>query len=236
MKVDSNIASAINKYISDSGKPAKDFAAKLGISEAALIKWRKKGNGITEPKWQILFSYIKKYLPADSIYVDDAGKEQYASTLDDIPEKYLDPKYIPAMLPVINLETASQYPGMLDAFDKFAKNMSNEKVEFHAKKAIPGGMLAIKMDTKDWLPSLPENATVFIAGKDYPQDGDMVFLKTVDEQVIFAIYNDKGKSIVLNTIPNSQNLKAKLEFKKTQARQTLLWIYPVVSYEVNLRF
>lgn len=235
MKVDSNIVKAINKYIADNGGTASNFAKKLNVSAPTIIKWQKVGNGITKQRWQVLFEHIKNYLPKESISIDDAGDEHYYSNLKNVDKKYFSPRYVPMMLPLISLKTASQYPGMLESFQQYAKNASSKTVELHATNQVPAGMFAIEINTSDWAPSLPKGATVFVAGNENPSNGDLVFIQTQDNRVLFATYEDKNSKVNIKTVDNSKKIAEKITFKKTDVRKHILWIFPVVSYEVKLR-
>lgn len=235
MKVDSNIVSAINDYLSDTKQAASDLAKKLGVTDPTIIKWRKVGNGITAPRWQKLFKLIKQYLPKDRIFINDAGKEDYQNTLEGVPDMYTN-KYIPAMIPVITMQHAVEYDSLVESFDKYAKSKSAELAEFHAKKELPKGMFAVRMQDESWMPSIPKSAIIFIAGDEFPTDGDMIMVKTQKQKTMFAIFKTDGKSaITITPIANSKGIKDSLKFNKSEARQHIEWICPVVCYEVMLR-
>ncbi|MEI8245581.1 MAG: S24 family peptidase [Lentisphaerota bacterium] len=236
MKVDSNIIAAINDYLSANEMPASDLAQKMNVKPPAIIKWRKIGCGITPPRWQKLFPLIKQYLPKDRIFINDAGKEEYQDTLAGVPDKYTAPRYIPAMIPIISIEDAGQYDSLVESFDSYAKSKSKESAEFHAKKELPKGMFAIRLKDDSWMPSIPKNALVFVAGDEFPADGDMVMVKTKAKHnnTILAIFKT-GKAITLKPIANSLKITDEIKFEKSEARKFIEWIGPVVCYEVMLR-
>lgn len=41
MRIDINIANAIDRYLSEENMTAAEFARKMGISSSALVKWRR---------------------------------------------------------------------------------------------------------------------------------------------------------------------------------------------------
>ena len=85
MKVDAYIVNAIDQYILANKLTQAAFAKQLGISEATMVKWRRQGNGITGRRWQHLYRYIKRYLPAERIFIAGNGEEHYSSATEGTP-------------------------------------------------------------------------------------------------------------------------------------------------------
>ena len=229
VRIDSNIVNAINEYLASVQGEYQELARNVGASPASLTKWRKIGNGITEPKWKKLFPYIKPFLPQERIYIDDTGCEQYSSTIASTPAYSFEPKYIPTMIPNVPFENLAGYDNMLESIIQFGKRINASEIEYRPKHSDVTGIWATSIPDKRYTPVLPEDAVLYACTSETPRSNRMVIAKTHDNNVFVARYQlMNGKFALLNVITEKPILCEKIE----DARKIIQWIFPVLYYEV----
>jgi hypothetical protein len=230
VKIDSHIVNAIQEYIASNGMEAQEFASEMGVSGACITKWGKVGNGITQPKWQVLFPKIKQFLPKERIYIDDSGDERYLSTTKHESNYVFHPKYVPAMVHLFPLQMLSQFDNMLQSATQFGMDMGATLVEYRIKHAKKNGIVAVKMDSTEYDPVIPLGTTMFACtGGEAPKNGGLVIVKNVDGKVIVARYNKNEKSFSLNDVVTGEPITV---CDISSARKFIVWIFPVLYYEV----
>ena len=79
MRVDQHIITAIDQYLQANRLTQKEFARRLGVCEATVVKWHRAGNGVSNVHWRIIYPLIKRYLPQNRIFITNAGEEEYSS-------------------------------------------------------------------------------------------------------------------------------------------------------------
>ena len=228
MKVDSNIVKAIELYVKNNTDGFVDFAQKFGISPAALTKWRKVGSGITNKKWQQLLPLIRKYLPDDRFYIDDAGNEQYSSVTAKQSSYYFEPKYIPIMVPTFTPEQLSDYDDMLESITQYGANLKVKTSEYRPKHQQKTSIMAVKIDSKDFEPMLPANSTLFVCTGERPHDNCIVIAKLVSGDIIIGKYNRSSNDFTIRDFSSGELLQG----TASDVRSIITWIFPVLYYEV----
>ena len=229
VRVDSNIVNAINEYLASVQGDYQDVARNVGVSPAAITKWRKVGNGITDSKWKKLFPIIRPFLPKDRIYIDDTGCEQYSSTIANTPAYTFEPKYIPTMVPNVSFNSLCDFDNMLESMLQFGKRIGAKEVEYRPKHSDVTGIWATAIPDKRYAPVLPEDAMLYICTSEAPQTNRLVIIKTHDNKVIVARYQLlNGKFALLDIVTNKPIICEKI----ADARKIIQWIFPVLYYEV----
>lgn len=232
MKVDSNIVSAIETYLSENHVGYLAFSQRLGVSPAAITKWRKVGSGITQTRWKELFPLIRKYLPKDRIYLDDAGKEQYSSNSAKQSAYFFEPKYIPMMVPAVTLEQLSEYSDVLESVTQFGARVKAPMLEYRPKHANKSGVLAVKINTNDMAPILPKGTTLFVCTGERPSDAGLVVAMPVGGKPIIGRYTRDGERFSIQEIGTQKPSGKGISGKIKDARSTITWAFPVLYYEV----
>jgi hypothetical protein len=229
VKVDSHIVAAIKSYLHDNDMQAQDFAARLGVTPAAITKWCRVGSGITDQKFDALFSKIKKYLPKDRIYIDDAGSERYSSATASASQYIFEPKYVPASVPVIPLEQMAVFDNMLESTEQFARRINAESVEYRAKHSGKTGIMAVKINSDIYSPVLPSSATLFVSTAETPKQSSLCVVKTTSGDVFVGVYSSKDDKFSFTDVWNRKEI---MSGNIQKARALIQWIFPVLYYEV----
>lgn len=229
VRVDTNIVNAINEYLASVQGEYQDVARIVGASPAAITKWRKVGNGITESKWKKLFPIIKPFLPNERIYIDDTGCEQYSSTIANTPAYTFEPKYIPTMIPNIPFDNLSAFDNMLESMLQFGKRIGAKEVEYRPKHSDVTGVWATTIPDKRYIPVLPEDAVLYVCTSETPRVNRMVIAKNHENNVIVARYQlMNGKFALLDIVTDKPIICEKI----ADVRKIIQWIFPVLYYEV----
>ena len=229
MQIDSNIVKAIEKYLNENELMAMDLAASLGVSPATMTKWRKVGNGITDQKWDALFPLIKKYLPAERIYIDTAGVEQYSSAVQKESAYSFDPKYVPAMIPLFSTDDLAEYDNMLESAMQFGKRTQAKQIEYRAKHPNKQGVFALRLDNDDFAPVMPSGSTIFACTSETPVTGSVIVFKNAAGLVTIGRYQQKQSNFRITTLDSRSQL---VQGKISEARSIITWAFPVLFYEV----
>lgn len=227
MRVDRNIAVAITQYLEENNMAAKDLCEMLEVSQPAFVKWRRPGKGITVRYWEKLFPLIKKYLPAERMYVDASGQEQYSSMLEGTGcHQYFQPRYIPQMVPVFTIEEIEQYPYVTHNIEQFAIDNDVPRIEYRPRsKGCGAGVFAMQVDFKTGV--IPVDALVFISAEIRPKNGSTVLFRDAPGVAQFGRYaqvDDRFSITCGRTVLVSGSLN--------QIRHLVQWIFPVMYYEV----
>ena len=229
VRVDTNIVNAINEYLASVQGDYIDVARNVGVSPAAITKWRKVGNGITDSKWKKLFPIIRPFLPKERIYIDDAGCEQYSSTIANTPTYTFEPKYIPTMVPNVPFENLADFDNMLESMVQFGKRIGANEVEYRPKHSDVNGIWATTIPDKRYAPVLPEDAVLYVCTSETPRTNRIVVVKIHDNNVFIARYQlMNGKFALLDIVTDKPILCEKI----ADARKIIQWIFPVLYYEV----
>lgn len=229
VRVDSNIVNAIDEYLASVQGEYQSIARSVGVSPASITKWRKIGNGITEAKWKKLFPAIRPYLPKDRIYIDDAGCEQYSSTISSTPTYAFEPKYIPTMIPNIPFDMLSEYDNMLESMVQYGKRINAAEVEYRPKHSDVTGIWATSINNKKYAPVLPEDAILYVCTSETPRTNRIAIVKTHDNDVIVVKYKLMADKFALLDIVTEKPIICE---KISDARKIIQWIFPVLYYEV----
>ena len=231
MKVDSHIAHAIDQCIAESKVSAEEFARQLGVSNASITKWRKVGNGITQIRWDGLFPLIRKYLPKDRLYIDDAGKEQYSSAAAKQSSYFFEPKYVPLMVPTFSLTQISAYDDTLESVTQLGERLRVPLSEYRPKHKEKSSIFAIHLDDDLLAPVFPKRTTLFVCGGERPiSGGQVVVFAAGAKQPIIGQYIRKGTEF--SVVPADGNPKHAISGKVEDAKKLITWIFPVLYYEV----
>lgn len=228
MKVDSHIVRAIDKFIADNGMSYEDFARKQGVSCASITKWRKVGNGITAKRWEKLFPLLKKYLPADRIFINDAQREQYSSVAAKQSSYVFEPKYIPLMVPVFSMKQIATYDDMLESVTQFGVRLKAKTAEYRPKHKEKSSVFAVSLTDNALAPVFPAKTTLFVCGGERAENGGLVLALTAGKKAILGTYKRQGDKFAVI----SADGKTAAEGKVADAKKLLTWIFPVLYYEV----
>lgn len=229
VRVDTNIVNAIDEYLASVQCDYQDLARKIGVAPASITKWRKVGNGITEAKWKCLFPIIKPFLPSERIYIDDSGSEQYSSTIGGTPAYTFEPKYIPTMIPNIEIDALAEYDNMLESIVQFGERINAEEIEYRPKHSNVAGVFAVTLTGKQCEPVLPKGAVLYACTSETTRSNVISLVKTNDNKVFVARYQlMNGKFALLNVTNNKPIICEKI----IDARKIIQWIFPVLYYEV----
>lgn len=229
MKVDSHIVNAIESYLSEHQIGYVAFAEQLGVSAAAVTKWRKVGCGITQMRWRNLFTLIRKYLPKDRIYIDDAGREQYSSVAAKQSSYFFEPKYIPLMVPTFTLDQLAEYDDMLESVTQLGSRLKVSSTEYRPKHPDKSGILAVALNNDDLGPILPHGTKMFICTGERPTDDCLVIAKPVNGNPVVGRYSKSRDSFSIQNVCNGGNC---ITGKIKDARNIITWVFPVLYYEV----
>lgn len=224
MKVDAYIVNAIDQYILANKLTQAAFAKQLGISEATMVKWRRQGNGITGRRWQHLYRYIKRYLPAERIFIAGNGEEHYSSATEGTGVRvYFEPKYIPQMVPVLVDEHLRQYQQMLQSVEQYVAGRDFPRVEYRPHSKATSGIFCYVLPQAEV--GVPQGARLFVSSEEKPRSGGLVLAVTAAGKIMLANYTTSGNTF---TLAGRENITGKL----AQAREMLTMLATVVMYEV----
>ena len=227
MKVDSHIVRAIEQFMAVGKISCEDFARKVGVSNAAVTKWRKVGSGITQARWQVVFPLIRKYLPEERIYIDDAGREQYSSAAAKQSGYFFEPKYIPLMVPTFTMEQIAAYDDTLESITQFGARMNAGVSEYRPKHKEKSSVFAIKLSDDKHAPILPTNTTLFVCAGERPSNSGLVVTLAGGEPFI-GVYRREGDEFVIEGTDGQKKVSGKVK----DAKRLIAWTYPVLYYEV----
>lgn len=230
MKIDSYIVNAQKKYMQERQITASEFSAELKISPACAVKWSKVGNGITDQKWEELFPKIKEYLPKDRIYIDDSGKERYMSATEHVSEYVFEPKYVPAMVPLVSLKYLSGFDNVIDSVAQFGWKIGADMVEYRPRHPNKSGIMAVKIDNNLYDPVLPRDSILFVCtGGETISPGCLCFAKDVNGEIFIGRYCKRRDQFSVTDLMSEKPLV----IGETDApRKAINWIFPVLYYEV----
>lgn len=220
MRVDQHIIHAIDQYLSANRITQKEFARRLGVSEATIVKWRRQGNGISGPRWRAIYPIIKRYLPPSRIYITNAGEEEYSSLNDD---KGFDPKTLPSRIPILNTEKLKKYNPIV-SIEQFAQTEKLDRVDYRPKVAGVGGMFCYDLEFAS--NGVPTGARLFISSEVKPKNGSLVLAVAANGVVTLGTYSATGT--VFELVVDGKKMPGKLD----DIRRLFTGFFPVISYEV----
>lgn len=229
MKVDSEISRAIDRYLHDNKLTYDDFSKLMKVSPACITKWRKIGNGITNHKWGMIFPLIKKYLPADRIFIDDAGKEQYSSATLHQSSYVFEPKYIPLMVPTFQLAELADFDDTLESIIQFGERSKVKLSEYRPKHPDMSGIFAIVVADNSLAPVLPEKTKLFACTGERPNDGCLVVANSANGKPVIGRYKRSKSNFYVSSVIDDKDL---ISGEIKDARNIITWIFPVLYYEV----
>lgn len=228
-RVDSAIATAIREYMISRNIDQQQLAREMGVSNPCITKWLKVGSGITDQKWQVLFPRIKRFLPKNNIYINDAGEENYSSSVKGVSSYIFEPKYTPAMVHMIPMSALTDFDNIITSVTQFGRDIAAKKVAYHAKHSGKDSVLAVQVDSDAFAPVIPENTTLFVCA-DAPHVRSLVVVRLNDGTVTLAKYSvDADRQFALLDIKTEKPFAI---CKIASARQLISWIFPVLYYEV----
>ena len=222
MRIDINIANAIERLLQDRHITARAFADEMEVSESTLVKWRRPGNGMTGRRWQALFPVIKKYLPQERIFVAQNGEEHYSSLNETASagSQYFEPKYIPQMVPIFGQEDLTAYLPMVENVEQYAYDHNLPRTEYRPRLAGCGGVFAY--DLPQPCAGMPTGARLYISSEAKPKNGCMAIAVDTSGKVAIGPYSS-GDGIF-----NVAGITGRL----AQASIMLTLLCPVIMYEV----
>lgn len=229
IRVDTNIVNAIDEYLASVNGDYQDLARRIGVSPAAITKWRKVGNGITNAKWKLLFPVIKAFLPSERIYIDDSNSEQYSSTLHGTNTYTFEPKYVPTMISNIEIDAMTEYDNMLESIVQFGERINAKNIEYRPKHSNVAGVFAVTLTNKKCEPVLPKDAVLYVCTSETTRSNVISLVKTNDNKVFVARYQLMNGKFALLDVTNNKPIVCE---KTTDARKIIQWIFPVLYYEV----
>ena len=229
MKVDSHIVSAINQYVDENKITYEDFAKQFHVSCASMTKWRRVGYGINSKNWDMLFLKIRKFLPEDRIFINDAGKEQYSSVAEKQSAYVFDPKYVPVMVPVFSITDMDNYDDTLESVTQFGVGLKAKTAEYRPKHKDKSSVFAIRISDDSTAPVLPKQTTLFVCAGERPQQSGMVVALPTDGKAMIGYYKRTGDKFEITPF-NKDNEKVCGKVK--DAKKLVAWIFPVLYYEV----
>ena len=223
MKVDSEISRAVERYLHENELTYEEFSRRMGVSPASITKWRKVGNGITSIKWAALFPLIKKYLPEDRIFIDDSGKEQYSSATEHQSSYVFEPKYLPQMVPIFQLDSLKGFDNTLESVIQFAKKNSSGLSEYRPKHSNISGVFAVDIDDNSLAPVIPAKTRIFACTSEKPHNNGLVIANPASADVaIIGRYSRNGSQFFIHSVCDNTVL---LSGETTDARALIVWIF-----------
>lgn len=228
MKIDSHIVRAIDKFITENGISYEEFARQQKVSCAAITKWRKVGNGITPARWERLFPLLKKYLPQDRIFIDDAQKEQYSSAAAHQSSYVFEPKYMPLMVPVFSMKQIAAYDDTLESVTQLGVRLKAKKAEYRPKHKEKSSVFAVSLTDNALAPVFPVKTTLFVCAGERPVDGGLALTLPVGDGAILGTYKRQGDTFSVIAPDGTPAIEGKV----ADAKKLLTWIFPVLYYEV----
>lgn len=222
MRIDINIANAIDRLLNERHIAAAALAKELKISEAALVKWRRPGNGITGRMWQALYPKIKQYLPQERIFIAQNGEEHYSS-LNETSKSgnpYFEPKFIPQMVPIFAEADLLAYLPMVQSVEQYACIHNLQRTEYRPRIAGCGGIFA--HDLQSPASGMPVGARLFISSEAKPKSGCMALAIDMQGKLHIGLYTADNGLFSIGGISG----------KLVQASTMITMICPVIMYEV----
>lgn len=219
MKVDENIARAISEYITSSRTTQKAFAAKMGVSEATMVKWRKPGNGVAEARWKKLFPLIRPYLPKTRLYVSSAGEVEYSSMLGGRRGRFREP----ALIPLLKQSDLLKYDSVVN-IEQFAQAEKLSRIEYRAKVPGIGGMFCFDLENAS--AGVPGGARLFVSSEAKPKNGSLVLAATNTAEIVLGVYSAAGRMFELDA--GERRETGRIE----DIRRLFTGFFPVIAYEV----
>lgn len=230
MKIDSHIVKAIDKFIEENGISYEDFARQQKVSCASITKWRKVGNGITATRWERLFPLLKKYLPQDRIFINDAQKEQYSSAAAKQSSYFFDPKYVPLMVPTFSLKEIADYDDTLESITQLGERLKAKLSEYRPKHKDKSSIFAIQITDNKLAPVFPKRTTFFVCAGERPASSGLVLMLTADKIPVIGQYRRKGDEFSVTSADGER--EHSIRGKVADAKKMITWIFPVLYYEV----
>ena len=229
MKVDTNIVNAIESYLAENKIGYVIFAEMIGVSAASVTNWRKVGSGISQMRWQSVFKLIRKHLPKDRIYIDDAGHEQYLSVASKTSSRVFEPQYIPIMVPTFSLEQLLEYDDLLESVTQFGKRLGVATSEYQPKHPDKSGVMVVLLTDDTHAPVLPRGTKLFACTGERPEDRNLVIAKLVNAGLIVGRYFRGEDDFRITGISDDLMIYGSVN----DARNIITWIFPVLYYEVE---
>ena len=229
MKVDSEISRAIDRYLHDNKLTYDDFSRQMQVSPACITKWKKIGSGITERKWENLFPMLKKYLPADRIFINDAGKEQYSSATQHQSAYVFEPKYIPLLVPTFRLDQLADFDDTLESIIQFGERTKVKLSEYRPKHAGMSGIFSVEIAGSALAPIIPDKTKLFACTGEHPHKGSLVVANAIGGKPVVGVYQTSSTKFSIFDIKKGNTM---ISGKIKDARNIVTWIFPVLYYEV----
>ena len=220
MRVDQNIITAIDQYLQANRITQKEFARRLGVCEATVVKWHRAGNGISNVHWRTIYPIIKRYLPQNRIFITNAGNEEYSSLTG---EHEIDPKFQPLFVPLLNTDKLKKYNPIV-GIEQFAQSENLDRVAYRPKVAGVGGIFRYDLETAS--NGVPAGAWLYVSSEAKPKNGSLVLAVASNGVVTLGTYSATGT--VFELIVDGKKMSGKL----ASIRTLFTGFFPVVSYEV----
>jgi transcriptional regulator with XRE-family HTH domain len=234
IKVDSNIVSAINKLVDSQGITLTGLAERLGVSSSTLTKWRRVGCGITEGKWAKLFALIRDYLPEERIYIDDAGKPQYSSTVQRVSSYFFEPKFVPQTVPLFELRQLTELNLKIETATQFGTRTGLDMVEYRPRHALMTDVIAVIIRDDDLAPVLPNGTMLFVCTGQVPKNGGIVICwrQGAKKPLVGRYARNSGRVTVSSLLDFKGEDKPLVQAAEADVDEAFAWIMTVLNYEV----
>ena len=232
MKIDSHIVKAIEKYLSQSGTSYVDMAAKLGVTPAAVTKWKKVGSGVSPARWAIMFQLIKQYLPKDRIFIDDAGNEQYDSNTEHVSSYVFKPKFIPLMVPVFSIDQISEYDDKLESTNELGIRKKAKMAECYPSRPVNGTIIALELFGDNYYGAKINRRTIMFATTgEKPKDRGIAVVRPTSGMPIVGEYEKNGDVF---TVRDMFRPGVEISGSVSNPSSVFMWIFPVLYYAVEV--
>lgn len=220
MRVDQHIITAIDQYLQANRLTQKEFARRLGVCEATVVKWHRAGNGVSNVHWRIIYPLIKRYLPQNRIFITNAGEEEYSSLTG---EHEIDPKYQPSFVPLLNTDKLKQYNPIV-GIEQFAQTEHLDRVAYRPKVAGVGGIF--RYDLEFASNGVPAGALLYVSSEAKPKNGSLILAVATNGVVTLGTFSATGT--VFELIVDGKKMSGRLD----SIRTLFSGFFPVISYEV----
>ncbi|MGE4300868.1 MAG: hypothetical protein AB7F40_04605 [Victivallaceae bacterium] len=230
MKIDSHIVRAIEKFLSQSGTNYVEMAERIGVTPAAVTKWRKVGSGVAPERWSILFQMIKQYLPQDRIFIDDAGNEQYDSNTEHVSNYVFSPKFVPMMVPVFSIDQLSEYDDKLESTNELGIRTKTKMAECYPSRQVHGTIIALELAGRNYYGAeIGRRTTMFATTGEKPKDGGIVIVRPTSGAPIVGEYKKTGDAF---TVRDMFRPDVEISGSVNNPSSVFMWIFPVMYYTV----
>lgn len=238
MKITQEITDALNKAIDHYGNVTQ-LAKHLGIAHSTILFWLSgKTNNISGQLWASkLRPALRPFLNGGSHYHDALAHHQTRGLRIEEPiTAYGMPRKVESLQKrhdanIVNFAQIACFDPTLEPIDDYAKNCNSETVSF--ANEVKAGYFALEVEDNSRCSDFPKGTVLLVAGGEYAQRGDTVVAKLRDSgEVVLKIYSRKDNIIKLSSVaPGGKSI----DWNCKDNPGFLVWMYPVIEVNINLR-